>query len=117
MAPVAEQLNPLAGYEQLFGSKKVFIGELVGPTLYAAGGVTFNASQLGWGGLELLQGSMSVSGTYYVRVQYLPIVAAPSTFQGAVPTVKIVWIVTATGAEAAAIDLSGEIIRIHAIGV
>lgn len=118
MSVVAQQLNPLPGYEQLWGSKKAFLGELVGPTLYASGGQTVNASQLGWGGFDMVQAPcLSLSGTYMARVQLLPLDAAPSEFLGACASVKVVWYVVATGAEAGAVDLSTEVMRLFAIGV
>lgn len=118
-APLAQQLSPLPGYEQLWGTKKVFIGELVGPKSYVGGGQTVNASQLGWGGFDRVgMMSLSYSGTFSFRTQILPVDAAPTAFNPNVKSVKIIWIVVATGAEVAgAVDLSAEVGRFEAIGV
>jgi hypothetical protein len=114
----AQGLTPLPGYEQPWGSKKAFIGEVFGPTLYAAGGQTINASQLGWGGFDMaMVCGLSVSGVYYGYVQPLPIKTTPSLPQSAVSSFKLMWRVLATGAEAGAIDLSAEVMRFFAIGV
>lgn len=110
----AQQAAPLPGYAQTFGTKDVVVIELAGPVLYAAGGQTIDAAQFGKGGFDFIscgQG-LSYSGTYFARVQYLPIDAAPSLQNQSVKTAKILWYVLATGAEAGAIDLSTEILRL-----
>jgi len=114
----AQQSAPMVGYEQLFGTKKASVFELAGPTLYAPGGQTVNASQFGWGGFDYVSsGMLSYSGTYFVRVQPLPVDAAPSAQKnGGNSQVKVVWYVVATGAEAGAINLSAEIVRLLALG-
>jgi len=115
----AEQVIPLPGYQQYWGSKLAFIGELAGQLSYTTGGQQFDASALGLGGFDSFEVvGRSYSGTYRCEVQYLAVDAAPSAPKGAVASVKIIWIVVATGAEVAnAVDLSGEIIRFQAVGV
>jgi hypothetical protein len=114
----AQGLSPLAGYEQLWGNKKAFVGEVFGPTLYAAGGQTINASQLGWGGFDFaMVCGLSASGTFYGYVQPLPVDATPSLPQQTTGSFKLMWRVLATGAEAGAIDLSNEVMKFFAIGV
>lgn len=116
----AQQSAPLMGYFQNFGTKNAGVFELAGPTLYAAGGQTLNASQFGMGGFDFVDagGGLSYSGTYYCRIQYLPVDAAPSAqTPGGNTQVKVVWYVLATNAEAGAIDLSTEIVRLFAMGV
>jgi len=114
----AQALTPLSGYENIFGTKKAFVGELNGPTLYAAGGQLVTAAQLGWGGIDFAAvGGNSLSGTYYGRVQMLPLDAAPSVPLGSAATFRVLWFVVATNAEAGALDLSGEILRLFVLGV
>lgn len=115
----ANTITVLPGYENQFGTKKKEVFELTGPAAYAAGGQLVSASDLGWGGFdEVHVPGLSLSGTFLVRTQYLPIDAAPSVPLGAARTVKLIWIVVATGAEVAAlVDLSGEVIRVSALGV
>lgn len=121
MALNAQQVSTIQGYSQQWGTKMVFIGELVGPLSYVAGGQTVKASQLGWGGFDELDAGSgcSYTGTFYCRTQYLPKQISPSTLTpGGNPTVKVQWFVTATNAEVApAVNLSSEIVRIRAIGV
>lgn len=119
MSVTAQQLKPLDGYEQLFGSKKAMVAELVGPASYLAGGQTVTAAQLGWGGFDhaVAQG-FSLSGTFYGKVQLLPLDPTPSEFLGAAQSFKMVWYVTSTNAQVAdAVDLSAEVMRFFAIGV
>ncbi len=118
-APFAQQLSPLPGYQQYWGTKLAFVGEVVGPKSYVTGGQTIQASQLGWGGFDFVNagGSLSYSGTFYCRVQYLPVDAAPSVFNPGVKSIKLLWYVLATNAEVAgAVDLSAEIVRLQFTG-
>lgn len=113
-----QALSPILGWEQKFGTKNAFVGELFGPTLYAAGGQVVNASQIGWGGFDVFTVvGLSYSGTYYCHVQYMPVDAAPSVpTPGGNAQVKVLWFVKATGVEAGAIDLSAEVVRFFAMG-
>ncbi|MGH7184488.1 MAG: hypothetical protein ACREJN_21290 [Nitrospiraceae bacterium] len=119
MSISAEQLVPLSGYENIFGTKKAFVGELVGPASYVTGGQEVTSSQLGWGGFDLVDcPCLSLSGTYEGKIQLLPVDGAPSAFSGSVQSVNVLWFVVATGAEVDGdVDLSGEIMRIFALGV
>lgn len=104
----------LPGYPNYAGHKVHEVYELVGPSSYSTGGQALTASQFGYGGFDAVHvAGLSLSGTYFGRAQYLPVDAAPSANLLATPNVKIVWYVVATGAEvAAAVDLSGEILRL-----
>jgi hypothetical protein len=115
--------TPFPGNPTVFGNKNVEFLEHVGPKSYPSGGEVYDAAHLGWGGLEWVSaasGNMAVtqgatySGTYNVRVIY----ATTSAIQGALPSVKLQWFVANGGAEVtAAIDLSGEVIRLFVVGV
>ena len=113
----AEQKAPLMGYPDLWGTKRAEIAEVAGPASYVTGGQTINASDMGFGGFDWVDaGGQSYSGTYYGRISYLPVSAPPSAQNPACKQVKLQWIVTATGAEAAAaVNLSGEIMRMIVI--
>lgn len=114
----ANQVTNLPGYPTKFGNKNFQVVELNGPTLYATGGQLISASQFGFGGFDHIAcDCFSRSGTYYGRVQYLPIDATPSLPLGAARTANIVWYVTATNAEAGALDLSAEILRLSLLMV
>lgn len=112
-----QQIIPLPGYPQQWGTKNVELGEMVGPSSYATGGVTINASSFGWGGFDRFAATgRSYSGTYSAQVQPLPITAGAKSNQS-IKSYKVVWIVIATGAEVAnAVDLSAEIMRFEAVG-
>lgn len=116
-----QAFSPISGYENRMGSKKSFVGELYGQLSYTTGGQVVNASQFGWGGFDIFDAGsgLSYSGTYYCRVQYMPVSGAPSKLSpGGNQQVKVIWIVTATGAEVAnTTNISGEVIRIFALGV
>lgn len=108
----------LPGYTQPWGAKLIQGFEHAGPVLYAAGGETILASDLGIGGFDfVLVPGLSLSGTYYGLVQPLPVDATPSVALGAFKSFKLLWYVLATNAEAGAIDLSGEILRLLCISV
>lgn len=115
----AQQFAPLPGYPQQWGTKNVQNGEFAGPASYPTGGQTVNASQFGWGAFdEFAVHGMTYSGTYYCRVQYLPIDAAPTAQNQSVYQLKILWYVLATNAEVAnAVDLSGEVARFFAVSI
>lgn len=120
MALTAENLFTLPGYmSKGFGAKNVQVLDLVGPNPYAAGGQTMTASSLGMGGFDaVIAVGFSRTGTYYGRVQMtVPADAAGVPPAGASASVKVAWYVTATNAEAGAIDLSQEVMRVVCIGV
>lgn len=120
----------LSGYPIYQGSKKISVIDFKGLSTYTPGGETINASQFGEGGIDFIepmnkrwlsvtQGGVtrsqlvaaSFSGTYFVTIE----VAAGVV--GAASSVTITWYVTATGAEAGAIDLSAETVRFLVIFV
>src|SRR2546429_393093 len=114
----AQQKVAVAGYRQIWGTKQVNIFEVAGPASYPTGGQTVNATDLGVGGMDYMDvGTYSYSGTYKCTVQPLPTSAAPSKQKPAIKSFKILWYVVATNAEVAnTTDLSGEIVRLIAIG-
>ena len=105
---------PLPGYVTAFGGKKFSIVDHSGPSSYAAGGETINASDVGMGGLDRISASQySMSGTYSVVVLYPALANAIS-----VTSVKLAWYVVGTGAQVTnGTDLSAEHIRMEAWGV
>lgn len=115
----AQQKAPVAGYAQNWGTKQVTVDEMAGPALYAAGGQTVLASDIGWGGFDLFTVPMlSYSGTYYCRVQPLTVDAAPSAQKPCLRSVKVSWYVLATGVEVADnVVLTTEIVRFFAISI
>jgi hypothetical protein len=119
------------------GSKKLSVFDLKGLATYTPGGETIQAKQFGEGGIDIIepinkqwlsvtQGgvatyqmvpaslgtTISPAGTYFVTVAL-----AINSQTGAVTSVTIKWYVTATGAEAGAIDLSAETVRLLAVFV
>ncbi len=115
---------PLADYPDASGAHKVSAFYHKGPTLYAAlttnpvaGGDTVNAVEAGMKFFDIVLASgFSDSGLYWV--QAVGPAANPSTNKQAAhaKTWKLKWIVTSTGVEAGAIDLSAQTVRLFAIG-
>ena len=114
--------TPLPGNPTVWGNKKAQVLDHVGPNPYTAGGEVFDAVHLGWSGLEwvdLPNGQSTAalgntkSGNYNVRVIY----DTASVIDGALSSVKLQWFVAAGGAEAGAIDLSAEVIRMLVTGI
>jgi len=125
-------MRPMDGSPTSFGSSRASVFPHQGPASYvqldpgaapvlAAGGDVVEAGpEAGMKYFDFLTGGHSDSGTYYV-------IAAPTTQSGdpAIPsklgqpstTYRLRWVVTATGAEAAAdLDLSAEVVRLFALG-
>lgn len=116
----AQDVTIIPGYQQYWGTKKAVIFELNGPALYATGGQTINASQLGMGGIDaVIPLGRSYSGTYAVRdAQYLAVDAAPSAVKGAVSSIKLPWYNVSDALEVTATTvLTTEIVRVMIIGV
>jgi hypothetical protein len=117
-------MPPLADYPDSAGAHKVSVFAHTGPVLYAAltanpvaGGDTVQAVEAGMKFFDaVLPVGFTDSGLYYV--QGVAPAANPSTNKQAAhaPTWKLKWIVTSTGVEAAAIDLSAQTVRLFAIG-
>lgn len=119
------------GYPDSFGAKRVSTVGHAGPSTYvpytegvapalSTGGDTVQARE---GGLTLLDGvipfGMSDSGKYYVQVlqdSVSGIVATPGYIPRPATTVRLRWMVAATGVEAGAVDLSAEIVRLFMVG-
>lgn len=116
----AQQKAPVQGFPQNWGTKQVEVGELAGPATYVTGGQTVNASDFGWGGFDaFLMPMLSYSGTYYFLVQPLTVDASPSAQKPQLTSVKVIWMVVATGVEAAngLTTLDDEVARFIAISI
>ncbi len=98
------------GLLDTWGGKFTDFIDWTGPVLYATGGETINATDFGCpNNLLFAVGSASVSGTYFTVAR--PVAA------GGYTTWKLMWYVSATGAEAGAIDLSAEKAKVFGVGV
>ena len=106
---VAKVSNVLPGYPTKWGQKIAQIVDWTGPTLYAAGGMTLLASDLAMGGIDIVLGGVSQSGTYRAEGRAIG--------TGTRASIKIMVFVIATGLEAGAIHLDAEIFRLCFIGV
>ena len=120
--------RPVTQYPIPLASKKIEIVDLLGLTTYTPGGETLDASLFDGLGFEAIipmnvgvvampttapavcpvPVALSFSGTYFITV------TAPATMRPGESsrTAVITWYVTATGAEAGAIDLSAETVRV-----
>lgn len=117
-------MPPLAEYPDSFGAKRCTVFSHKGPALYAAlttnpvaGGDTVQASESGIKYFDaVIPIGFSDSGLYWV--QGVAPAANPSTNKQAAhaPSWKLKWIVTSTGVEAGAIDLSAETVRLIGLG-
>ena len=117
-------------YPDAWGAHKVSVVPHQGPTLYtvvaeqtaptlATGGDLLTAAECGMKYIEFVCGGLSDSGTY--RVECIPttvsgVVASPTRQPVPTTTYCLRWVVVATGAEAAAVDLDAEIVRLLVIG-
>lgn len=106
--PTPSVINPLIGYPTVVGTKKVQTFDWTAPNPYVVGGVLVYAQPFGWGAFESGYGGVSESGTYWCQVRF--------SGKGAQTSCKVMVFVTATGLEAAAIDLSAEIFRLNLVG-
>lgn len=84
------------------------MADVVGPNPYAAGGVAVSPQQFGLQTFKQVIGAVTRSGTYTVESRSI---SGPGG-----TSIKLIWAVVATGAEAGAIDLSAETVRIIAFG-
>lgn len=123
-------MRPFDGYPDSFGAKRAAVIPHAGPVLYAAvvpgvapanatGGDTVEAVEAGMKYLDFVAGGLSDSGVY--RVEAIPPSRSgytdnPGQIGVPMTTYILRWVVVATGAEAAAIDLSAEIVRLFVIG-
>jgi len=116
--------NVLADYPDSFGGHRGTVFAHTGPVLYAAltrdpvaGGDTVNAVEAGIKYFDaVIPVGFSDSGLYSV-VGVAPD-GNPSTNKQAAHATswKLKWTVVSTGVEAGAIDLSGETVRLFAVG-
>jgi hypothetical protein len=68
---------------------------------------------------DWVSSGVSDSGTYRVEVLQTSVsgtVAAPTRLAVPQTTVRLRWFVVSSGVEAGAVDLSAEIVRLHAFG-
>lgn len=123
-------MRPLDGYPTSFGSSRASVFPHQGPVLYdpvvegvapalATGGDLVEAVTAGMKYFDFVVGGLSDSGAY--RVETAPVAesgdpANPSKLGQPSTTYRLRWVVVATGAEAAAIDLSAEVVRLFALG-
>lgn len=124
-------MRPMDGFPDSFGSHRVAVFPHRGPVLYApvvagvapalaTAGDLVQAVECGLKFFEFVTAGLTDSGVY--RVECLPtavsgIVGSNSPSQGQPKaTYRLRWVVVATGAQAAAVDLSAEIVRLFAIG-
>lgn len=117
----------LPGWPSYMGSHKFVVAEMKGLAAYtSAAHEIVRALQFGGGGIEFAEignkkwgtvnslaayVAFSYSGTYFCTIEF----AAGAV--GAQASMTLKWYVTATGAEANAIDLSAETIRLFLIMV
>ena len=117
--------RPLDGYPTSFGSSRACVLGIAGPASYTAitpgtapavatGGQSISASSFGMKFFDYAIAGMSDSAVY--RVECIPGARSGLGPKGATTTYRLRWVVVATGAEAGAIDLSAEIVRVFAIG-
>lgn len=122
-------MRPLPSYPTVIGDRRLAVFPHVGPTLYtpvsngtapalATGGDTVQAVEAGFKTFDVVLGGVTDSGTY--RVEAIPKavsgVVGTNKFGQATTSYTLRWYVVATGAEAGAIDLDAEIVRLTAIG-
>ena len=110
-------LRPLPGYPMPVGEKYKVNADYLGPASYVNGTgdkVSAQGSGMTLGGLDKLDGSGSVSGTYFTRTFYPAAATTASTAQpGANAYVYVRWYVLSSGAEVTnATNLSAEIVRV-----
>lgn len=118
----------LPGYNMPVGEKIDLIIDHDGPSSYTNSGVfstsgeTLNASDIGLGGLEMVNaGMLSSDGLNFVQItptNQSTSTTAVGTGGNALTSVKIHWYVLASGAEVAnGTNLSAKSIRLHIRGV
>lgn len=117
--------RPLDGYPTSWGASRASVLGITGPTLYtpitpgtppavATGGQTIQALEFGMKYFDFVVAGLSDSGAY--RVECIPGAPSGNGPKGACLTYTLRWVVVATGAEAGAIDLDAEIVRVLATG-
>lgn len=117
--------RPLDGYPDSWGAQRASVNGIAGPSSYVAivpgtapavatGGQSINAQQFGLKYFDYVVAGLSDSAVY--RVECIPGTRSGLGPKGATTTYTLRWVVVATGAEAGAIDLSAEIVRVLAVG-
>ena len=108
----------LPGYASPIGNKWMVVFDRTGPSSYSniatnsGTGDVVNATDLGFGGIDVIVGTVESSGTYDVEPYYT------NTTGGAQSSVALKWYVTTTGSEAAnGTSLSAKTVRLLAICV
>jgi hypothetical protein len=102
--------HPILGVSDVFGGHYYSPLDYAGSASYVQGGDSIGATSFGFNSsIQTLIGSVSHSGTYFV---------IPRPLNSGIQTSwQLVWMVVATGAEVgAAVNLSGETVRLSAIG-
>lgn len=117
--------RPLDGYPTSFGSSRASVNGITGinpyvaitpgtPPAVATGGQSIKASDFGLKYFDYAVAGLSDSAVY--RVECIPGQPSGQGPKGASSTYTLRWVVVATGAEAGAIDLSAEVVRVFALG-
>lgn len=128
MATINTPLRPLDSSPDSFGAHKASIFPHQGPAAYAqvvidsppdavpaSGGDVVQAVEAGLKLFDIVLGSLSDSGVYFVKS--VPVSRSDYLNGAQLTTYRLQWFVTATGAEVAAeVDLSGECVRLFALG-
>lgn len=120
-------MRPLDSSPDSWGAHKASVFPHPGPASYdqldvtspaalpASGGDVVQAVEAGMKYFDIVLGSFSDTGKYFVRS--IPVAPSDATNGGQQTTYRLAWYVTATGAEAAnAADLSDEVVRLLGIG-
>jgi hypothetical protein len=116
---MAQQNAQIPGFpDPVGGRSKLQIVDHTGPALYLTGGETFpqqsvygGPNSIGLAGMLFCSSGHTESGTYYV----VPVFGGKGAVKG---TIKLVWYVTATGAQVANnfTTLNVEVVRLLVIG-
>jgi hypothetical protein len=118
---------PLPNYPQPFGSRNIWIGTHQGPANYQTGGETLNASALGWGTFDKVNGGATFNASnngYYTVTVLFPSSQAPglsgNSIKGNPPSgsnnVTLKWSVTGGSEVANNSNLAAEFYRAEYFG-
>ncbi len=120
-------MRPLDSSPDSWGAHKASIFPHAGPTLYTqltsvsppaeptTGGDVVYATEAGMKLFDIVLGSLSDSGFFFVRS--IPVSASDGPAGQAQPTYKLQWYVESTGAEVpTGFNLSNETVRLLAVG-
>ncbi len=110
----------LDGYPQSIGAKRESVIKVTGPSSYTqvsvatppTGGQVIDAAAFGLKYIESAEGSLSNNGQYGVRVIF------DNNPKQGVTSIRLLWFVASTGAEAAgSADLDALTVRVRATGI